>query len=332
MKFARILMAMMASLGLQAAHGWGGDLVNNGGGLAEKNVLYAYEKIDKYLQYCVTSSVCKLTDAQKVIAQKIYNGLPQEKAAGNQLQYISEQKVPGSFMIDGNIRIAKTGSTIGSPIVINTDMLYNKVGDTYEALTMPEAVAVLVHEFGHHYGSYTHEELDLIGVRVSMMMQQKMITTPMLPWNSFASASVFNSKLRTDFPQVLLSVGTDLVDISEIYRRTVHCEVFTLPIPVLPIPDLELVTREPVGSMLHNIHWEKIKEKDDQISVKIIGNVSNTCTYKSNLEVRDNNYQISISFTAKRAGDSWSFVSNSLSLTQFKDPWWKIIKLPGTNP
>ena len=108
-----------------------------------------------------------------------------------------------------------------------------------------------------------------------MMMQQKMITTPMLPWTSFASASVFNSKQRADFPQVLLTVGTDLLDITDIYKKTVHCEVLTLPIPILPIPDLELITREPIGSMLHNIHWEKIKEKEDQISIKITGNVSN---------------------------------------------------------
>lgn len=307
----------------------GGGFVNNGGGLAEKNVLYAYEKIEDYIRICLQSEVCKLAYVQKSILLKIYEGLPEEKKS-QQILFGSEQKAPGSFMIDGNVRVARTGSTIGSPIYINTDLLYAK-GDsgTYEATTIPEAVAILVHEFGHHYGNFSHEELDLIGVRVSLMMQQKFISTPLVPWApNEISASVFNPDLLTSFPQVLLNVGGDVVDISKTYVNSVHCEVFTLPIPILPIPDLELITKTPVGSLFHNVHWEKIKDKGDYYSVKITGNVSNNCKYKKNIGIRNNNYQLSISFKVNKLKDGWKIDARSIILDQFKDPWWKILKLP----
>lgn len=307
----------------------GGDFVNNGGGLAEKNVLYAYAKIESYLQICLQSDACKLNFSQKAVLQQIYNGLPLEKKSP-QLLFGSERATPGSFMIDGNVRVAKTGSAVGSPIYINTDLLYTKcLNGGYDPVSIPEAVAILIHEFGHHYGNYSHEELDLIGVRVSLMLQQNFISTPLIPWaRSQISATVFNPDLLTSFPQVLLNVGDDVVDISRMYADNVHCEVFTLPIPILPIPDLELITKTPAGSLFHNIHWEKIKDQGPYYSVKITGNVSNNCKYKQNVGIRNNNYQMTISFRINKIGDSLKIDKSSISLDQFKDPWWKILKLP----
>jgi len=307
----------------------GGGFVNNGGGVAEKNVQYAYEKIDVYMRTCLQID-CKLSYEQKSILLKIYNGIAQEKKSSTQLQFGSEQKEPGSFMIDGNVRVAKTGSTIGSPIYINTDLLYTKgASGSFEATSIPEAVAILIHEFGHHYGNYTHEELDLIGVRVSLMLQQKFISTPLVPWApNDISASVFNPDLNTSFPQVLLTVGNRVEDVSRMYAETVHCEVFTLPIPILPIPDLELITKTPQASLFHNVHWEKIKDKGSYYSVKITGNVSNKCNYKKGVGIRNNNFQLSISFVVNKTKTGWELDTRSIEMDQFKDPWWKIIRLP----
>ncbi len=309
-----------------------GTFVNNGGGLAEKNILYAYEKLDAYLQLCLSSNACKLTPEQGSLLLQIYRALPQERTA-KQLSFSSEKQNPGFFMIDGNVRVAKTGNDVGSPVYINSDLLYTKEGDgdSWDPVSIPEAVAILVHELGHHQGKHTHEELDLLGVRVSLLLQQKFISTPLIPWApNEVSASVLNTNLFKGFPQVLLNVGDEVLDVSSIYARAVHCEVFTLPIPILPIPDLELITKTPLGSLFHNLHWEKIKDKGSYLTVQITGNVSNNCQYRNNIGIRNNNFQLKISFRINKVGDKWVTDRDSITMDQFKDPWWKLIKLPGS--
>nr|WP_295900084.1 hypothetical protein [uncultured Bdellovibrio sp.] len=331
-KLNALILSLIVSVSAVSANARilrGGDLVNNGGGIAEKNVFYAYEKLDKYIQICLKSDSCKLNERQRGLLQEIYDHMSLEKA-NKQLIFASEKNAPGSFIIDGLVRVAKTGSTVGSPIYINSDLLYTKSeAEGYDPVSIPEAVAILVHEMGHHYGNYTHEELDLLGVRVSLLLQQKFISTPLIPWNSEISATVFNPNLTTSFPEVLLNVGDDVIDISEEYKEAVACVGITVPIPILPIPDLELLNKKPQASILHNVHWSKFKEKDDTLSVMITGNVSNNCVYKTNIFIRNNDSKINITFRmVKSSTGKWIYIKDSLGVDQYKDPWWKIIRLP----
>jgi hypothetical protein len=322
----KILFSLALVLSASTSFATGGDLVNNGGGLSEKNILFAYEKLNKFIQLCLNSQACKLTAPQKDILKKIYAGLDKEKAIA-QLEFASEKNIPGYFMIDGQVRVARTGSAIGSIIRINSDLLYtkNEMG-VYEPISIADGLAILIHELGHHYGNYTHEELDLLGVRVSMLLQQKIISTPMIPWTPEISAQVFNPDLSS-FPDVLLTVGSQVIDISRQYAKTVRCTVFKVPIPVLPIPDIELVTETPVGSILHNVHWDGVKDSDDSIKVRIVGNVSNKCAQRQG-SVRLNNSKLSISFTIQKKNGRYIYLPQTLVVDQFKDPWWKFIKLP----
>jgi len=308
----------------------GGGFVNNGGGLAEKNVLYAYEKLDTYIQICLDTNSCKLTTDQSNLLQKIAQTLPQERQAP-QLSFQSEMQRRGTFMIDGNVRVAKTGNTIGSPIYINSDLLYTRgEGGSFDPVTIPEAVAILIHELGHHHGVYSHEMLDLLGVRVSLMLQKKIISTPLIPWApSEISASVLNPNMLESYPQVLLTVGDEVLDVSEMYAREVRCGVVTLSIPILPIPDLELVTKTPRGSLFHNVHWEKFKDKGTYLAVRIAGNVSNNCQYKNNIAFRNSDFQLSIEFRVNKVGNKWVTDRDSISMKQTADHWWKMIRLPG---
>ncbi|AZZ35900.1 hypothetical protein CIK05_03515 [Bdellovibrio sp. qaytius] len=306
----------------------GGDHVNNGGGLGEKNVMYAYEKLESYIKLCLASETCKLNPTQQAILQKIYLGLPQDKNP-NQLTFSSEKNNPGSFIIDGNVRVAKTGSAVGSQIVINADLLYNKnQSGSYEAMSIPEAVAVLVHEFGHHYGNFSHDVLDLIGVRVSLLLQSKVITTPLVPWMTDISMTVLNQDSTGSFPEVLLYVGNDIIDISRQYKAEIECVGFKIPIPLLPVPDIKINPKAPKGSILHNLHWEKIKDGDTTLDVQITGNVSNRCKVKSDTEIRNNSSQMTIKFRLNKNIDTWVYDRSSLEVRQFEDQWWKIIKLP----
>lgn len=306
----------------------GGDRVNNGGGLAEKNVIYAYERIENYIKLCLVSETCKLNPTQQLILQKIYNGLPHDKNS-TQLSFSSERANPGRFIIDGNVRVAKTGSTPGSAIMINADLLYNKnQSGAYEAMSIPEAVAVLVHEFGHHYGNYSHEELDLIGVRVSLLLQSNLISTPLVPWRSDIAMTVLNQDASGAFPEVLLYVGNDIIDISRQYKAEIECVKFKIPIPLLPVPDININGKTPKGSIFHNLHWEKIKDSETTLDVQITGNVSNRCKVKSDTEIRNNSAQLTIKFRMNKSIDTWVYDPQSLSMRQFEEQWWKIIKLP----
>ncbi|HEY8272750.1 MAG TPA: hypothetical protein VIG33_17785 [Pseudobdellovibrionaceae bacterium] len=330
-KLALLLSLSLLSISSVSCWAGGGDFVNNGGGLAEKNILYAYEKMDTYIQLCLKAESCKLNATQRALLEKIYQALPQEKQE-QQIFFGSERKTPGFFIIEGNVRVAKTGDKVGSPIQVNADLLYSKnETGSYDPVTIPEAVAILIHELGHHHGEHSHEELDLIGVRVSLLLQQKIISTPLVPWApSEISASVLNSDLLNSFPEVLLNVGEDVMDVSRIYAKEVHCEVLSLPIPIFPVPDLELMTRIPAGSLFHNVHWEKIKDKGTYIEVRITGNVSNNCKYKNNIGIRNNNYQLSISFKVNKVSDRWVLDPASIALLQFTDPWWKVLRIPSS--
>lgn len=323
---ALVLNVLIATLLFQPAFAGKGDLVNNGGGISEKNILFAYAKLEKFIQLCLNSEACKLNAPQKDLLRKIAAGLPKEKERA-QIEFASEKNLPGYFIIDGRVRVARTGSTVGSVIIINSDLLYTKndVGG-YDPITISEGLAILLHELGHHYGNYTHEELDLLAVRVSMLLQQKIITTPLIPWTSDISVQVYNPDISS-FPSVLLTVGNEVIDISKQYAATVRCTVFKVPIPILPIPDIELVTQTPAGSTLHNVHWDGLKESETSISVRVVGNVSNKCAHTGG-SVQLNNSKLALRFTIEKRNGAYKFRPETLVVEQFKDPWWKFIKLP----
>lgn len=306
----------------------GGDLVNNGGGIAEKNIVYAYEKLDKYIQLCLKAEACKLNESQKTLLNRILLNLPQEKQSA-QLLFSSERKAPGTFIIDRLVRVAKTGLSVGSPIYINSDLLYSKnEAGGYDPISLPEAVAILVHELGHHAGNHTHEDLDLLGVRVSMLLQQKFILTPLIPWNSEVSASVLNSGAPSSYPEILLNVGDDIFDISKLYEQSVRCYALTIPIPVLPIRDVQLNDKKPAGSLLHNVHWDRLSEKSGVLRARIIGNVSNNCVFKSDIWLRNNDYKLKIDFKAVKVNGKYRIDKESIEMEQYREPWYKIIRLP----
>lgn len=307
----------------------GGDLVNNGGGLAEKNVYYAYKNLETYIKSCFESPFCKVTEDQRIILTKISEALPKEKDNTSQIIFESERKNPGTFILDGQVRIAKTGDLVGSPIYLNTDLLYSRdKRGRFEAITIPEAVAILIHEMGHHHGHYRHDELDLLGVTVSLYLQRALISTPMIPWESDISATVYNPSHITAFPEVLLYVGADVIDLSELYRQTVQCNVLTVPIPILPVPDIVLIKEAPMGSTLSNVHWQRIRDREHSMDIEIAGNISNMCRLKSEVKIRNNSFKFSLKFTVRKKQNVWIYKQGSAELKQISSPWYKFIKLP----
>ena len=117
-----------------------------------------------------------------------------------------------------------------------------------------------------------------------------------------------NPNLVSSFPDVLLNVGNDIVDISKEYRDEVQRVGVTIPIPILPIPDVELANKKPVASILHNVHWAKLKEKNGFYTVTITGSVSNNCAYKSNIWIRNNDSKVNITFRIRKSESKQAWV------------------------
>lgn len=97
------------------------------------------------------------------------------------IQYASGKE---QFLIDGAVRIAKTGKSWGVPVIFNEDLLVREITPgNYEALDFFEVIGILVHEFGHHqedfYVGYTgkpflrHEELDHLAAKVVKYLKDR---------------------------------------------------------------------------------------------------------------------------------------------------------------
>lgn len=328
MKRIKFVVLLLLGIGCGFSAFAGGDLVNNGGGIAEKNFIFAYQRLGHYLNLCLNSELCKLDKSQRSILQKINQGLPAEQKFSNQLQFLSEKSVPGTFMLGGEMKVAKTGSKVGSPIIINIDLIYTKNEMGYFIpVSVSEAVSILVHELGHHYGDYSHTDLDLLGVRVAMMLQHKTYATPLLPWSSLISAMIINPDISDSFPDVLIYVDKDVLDISNEYKKVAFCPEFFIPIPILPIPDINVAKTPPKGSIIHNVRWNKSEGTETQVKLSFSGDLSHKCKDSNNVNFRNQDYRVEVDFVVtKDSKGRWSLHKDSVKLEQKRDPWWKIIR------
>lgn len=174
----RLLLTICLLLISQSVFSKGGDEVRNGGGLAENYLTYAFENIDKSIDLCLAQVTCVQTSEERNILIQIKNSLPQE-IAGNIVQFSTEQKKPGYFMVDGYVRLAVTGDNVGDTIYYNLDLLYrgNEVNMSYG-----QAVQSLIHELAHHHKIKNHNQLELLGARVRSAIEGSVNDVSYLPY------------------------------------------------------------------------------------------------------------------------------------------------------
>lgn len=332
MKKIIVIFILLTSFTLTHSLSWaGGDLVNNGGGLAERNVLFAYNNLEFSLRLCLDSSSCRLSLLEKKILQDIYNHLDEERENQKQIVFTSELKAPGTFIIDGEMKAAVTGSQIGSLIDINTDLLYlKKNNNQLEALSVHEAIAMLIHELGHHYGNYSHTELDLLGLKVSAHLGKSTYQTPLLPSGSPVSAVFINGEAGKSFPEVLLYSYQQMFNLSDLLKKQVGCQMIGLPISIGPIPPILIPIKKPTALLVHNIFWEEIPRKNNG-TFKIKGNLTSYCDYqKPELKI-NRNFKFEISFHINRSNlddlNKWSIEEKTIAINQIQEPWIRILEL-----
>ncbi|HLE09859.1 MAG: hypothetical protein A2504_10920 [Bdellovibrionales bacterium RIFOXYD12_FULL_39_22] len=322
-----------------------GDEVNNGAGLAEKNVLFAYHNLNKYIRLCLSSQSCATNDRERALLRQIASSLSMEYRNRQQLVFLSEKENPGTFIIDNEVKMAKTGNSVGSPIYINKDFLYlkNDLG-IYEALSISQAVAILVHELGHHQTATSENietELYVIGNKVSMIISKRFLVSSLFPYSDDISIAVFNEKKKNSFPQILLYAYDDMVDISELFKNALSCPLFSLPAPVESLPDFNISTgKKPTGATFHNMSWItnfKIFTGTKRGRFVVKGHLSNDCDKESNIFNNNKNYSARITFdldnlTTKNEGPAQvSIIKESIEIKQFYNPWWRLLQLPSAH-
>lgn len=327
---ACISLATVISLlaGLPAAQAWrfGGDDVGNGGGLAEKNILQALANLEFYSKLCLDGVRCNLSAKERKILADILRTLPKAKQNVDLIVFASEKRAPGTFIIDGEPKVARTGSVVGHPIYINVDMIYsiNRM-NKLEPISLSQAVAILIHELGHHVSKATHTELDLLGVKVSMLLQARIQATPVLPWSQDVEATIVQGDEVQSFPQILLTIGNEIWDLSKSFRASVHCPVFTVPVPILPFPDLQFGKKPPLGVVYHNVHWEKGAQNEGAGDYRITGNLTHVCPTGSSKLSLVNSFRVKIDFSTKMSGKKPVLDTQSLRINQTYEPWYKLV-------
>lgn len=327
--FAAFLILSYA-FSAQAFSFLGGDDVGNGGGLAEKNFLIAAQNLESYSQLCLSLDACRLDMTEREVLAAIVYSMPQQRLGKSQIQFRSEKQEPGFFILNGEPKVAKTGSRVGDPIYINTDMIYAKNGfGTIEALSIPDALAILLHEYGHHVSRLSHSELDLLGVKVSLFLKNRIQHTPVLPWNQQVSVTMIQAQHLQSFPQVLLNIGPEIWNLSEMVKHSVFCPVFNIPIPILPFPDLQLGRQKPLGVYLHNLHWTSAARESATGDFSSRANLTHVCPSGTGFLTGVNSFRLRIEFSVERGSrGELKLKEKSVKVNQDYEPWYKLIQLP----
>ena len=243
MRIVLMMFSLLAANIAAAKNGSGSD-AGNGGGLAEKNVTFAYMNLEKYADLCLGTGLCRLMSPEKDLLAKIRGALPAEKAKEGQIVFRSEKDKPGFFQIEGQLRVAKTGNSVGDPIYVNTDLLYYPVSGEMRAVDIPLSVSILVHELGHHQGVKDHAALDVLGSKLQALLLTQSQRAEF--WNGNAALITYqlNAVRRDEDKKKLNAVdqlllendwngGSELVSLTEKVLAGIRCpEGATKPLSI----------------------------------------------------------------------------------------------------
>ncbi len=217
-------LSWVLALTLSAPALAGGDEAGNGGGIAEQNFVLAYSQLAATVRLTLDSPANGLTEDERRLLDAIFASLPAESASGSQLRFKSERREPGFFIIDGSLKIARTGSQVGSAIYVNIDLLYRNSADGgLEPLGLETATAVLVHELGHHHGVSDHAALDRLGVKVGAVLSSRISRADLGPGRRHLRVTVIDLDRRDSMARLILSDGLSNTEISHAVWAVLRC-------------------------------------------------------------------------------------------------------------
>lgn len=255
------------------------DVVRNGGGISEQNILFAFSNLDDFISVCLESNSCIKEGRDRDLLTKIVKSLDEEVSLNSQLiQFKSEKKNPGFFIIDGVERVAITGDNIGDTIYFNTDLLYKaETNSINKSISTAAAIQILIHELGHHHKVDDHHYLDQLGLYVRQFYDGKLVTVFHNPFIYKLSATSIHHNSYERSGSLFIQTGDRYVDLTPLFNK-VSC----------PLPNL----RNNINPLLNktvqffNTNWEHKNGRllSDKKSLK--GVVVVMCDYKLLGDVR----------------------------------------------
>jgi hypothetical protein len=202
----------------------------NGGGSAEKNILFAKESLPRFIDLCLSAkSACGISVGRE---EDLLKAIRDDLAVGREtggFHFASEAEHPGMFMLDGKVRVARTGDDVGNPVAVNTDLIYTlDAQGHYVAMDIPMAVSVLVHEYGHHHRIKDCEFLDRLGTKVQAMLrshvQQIGWSADPISLEDVVGAIGVQYRRFDAFDQILAFDSESLTNLSSLLTAQLSCD------------------------------------------------------------------------------------------------------------
>jgi hypothetical protein len=298
MKLISLVFIFLFLFSLSTAVAGGGSDAGNGGGIAEKNMLFAYAELPHFIKLCLSTELCRTDTSENKLLAAILDSIDRERKVP--LQFQSAQKQQNLFLIDGLIRVAKTGDDIGDPIYINQDLLYlrSKSGDSV-AVDVPLATSILMHELGHHHGIKDHDALDRLGSKLQTLLLSHQEKSEFWNGNSALVVYQFNSVKRDEdkkniasLDQLVLENDSELYNLTDLLVSKIRCPG----------------GKAPVGVRIYNIYGmrgTRFNSKNSTITKPFQGWFIETCTQGAEYEHGD--FRLDLTFD-KIAPEKFKFM------------------------
>ena len=243
----------------------GGDIVGNGGGIAEANFVHAFTNLSKIIQTCINTQSCpNLSESNFTLLTSIEEISRDNFRKIEKLKFVKADKNPGLFETEDSdeVRLAVTGLSEDAPIYINLDLLYKTVnGKSIPAIDVGEIVSILVHESGHNIGFHNHSILDYLGSIIRDYISQKHNSYQYHLEDMDFELNLINYPEYLTLDQFWVSWGEESRDITEIIHRNYFCDDGS----------------KPYGISFENVHRDKTQDYGDKLSLPVKSWVKVTC-------------------------------------------------------
>lgn len=308
-----------------------GDRIGNGSGPSEQTVINAWLHLERFVNYCLADNFCDLAQSEKETLLKIKDVIGQENSIPVEQLLIfttaDKMKDPKFFHIDGQAKMAKTGGRIGSPIFFNLDLLNSRPSPKIiRPISMSDAIALLVHEVGHHTGELDHTMLGALGAKVASAASKNTEEATLFLNSDDLKIVVMNPSGNIGYPLVLAQVLGKTVNLTEQVKEELKCSADW---------DSLFIKKRPMGAKFFNLYWPikdlHLKEKSD-LKFVLKGNLALYCGDDESDWKYQKNHQLKIKLRLKyhKEGDVkfWALEEDEIKVRQRLIPWWFFFKIP----
>lgn len=220
--------------------------IGNGGGIIENQFAYVWLNKQKYIEPCVYTNACKLTEDEKLVAQ---NTLDQIASEYQNLIFVTTTSFP---LASG--QIVFTEPKVGSPVYVNTDLLYNSA-NPFEHSGTQRPIQYLTAALFYHQNIKWNQALEM-GQKIAAF------------WNS-KNKSISMSSIG--YPEVALSVMSfEQKNVFLIYDSSFVTDITSLLESQLYCSDKS----ETQIKRINNLHWTQIVGSGESV---VSGEIQYTC-------------------------------------------------------